>query len=379
MMTRGWIPMAMIVAVAFTCGVSNAHCQQPLAPALYVFGASTVDAGNNKILRNEEKVRSFPYGVDLKDPTLFARASNGLTYADFIAEHLGLPLPPPVLSFKDAESRSKVLTGMNYASSASGILNHTGLITGKYLSFSQQIDLFERTVKEDLPKQIPTDLKLHLEESIILISIAENDYVLGYFLNGTISPQLDLNSYTRLLIQSFAASIERMVDLGAKRFVVSGMPPIGYETRLQAVLQDRQAWSRAVESSARYGGGSSERTRDEGEEVKFDDEGNKVIKITMVTRVRKLTKAKLSKRVIEHRNWPEFGDAVHDDVGSRLTMVSTEEIVLECPRTPGSKPVESTTAGDHLAQVGKMGFLLVCKTCDKKGDHWTSKCPNKRL
>ncbi|KAI4381399.1 hypothetical protein MLD38_007471 [Melastoma candidum] len=227
MVTRGWIPMAMIVAVAFTCGVSNVHCQQPLAPALYVFGASTVDAGNNKILRNEEKVRSFPYGVDLKDPTLFARASNGLTYADFIAEHLGLPLPPPVLSFKDAESRSKVLTGMNYASSASGILNHTGLISGKYLSFSQQIDLFERTVKEDLPKQIPTDLKLHLEESIILISIAENDYVLGYFLNGTISPQLDLNSYTRLLIQSFAASIERMVDLGAKRFVVSGMPPIG--------------------------------------------------------------------------------------------------------------------------------------------------------
>ncbi|KAI4313043.1 hypothetical protein MLD38_037820 [Melastoma candidum] len=227
MVTRGLIPMSIIVAIAFTCVVSNVQCQKPLAPALYVFGASTVDAGNNKILRNEEKDTSFPYGVDLQDPSLLARASNGLTYADFIAEHLGLPLPPPVLSFKDAETRSKVLTGMNYASSASGVLNQTGLITGKCLSFSKQIDLFETTVKEDLPKQIPTDLKLHLEESIILISFAENDYVLGYFLNGTISPQLDLDSYTRLLIQSFSASIERMVDLGAKRFVVSGMPPIG--------------------------------------------------------------------------------------------------------------------------------------------------------
>lgn len=70
-------------------------------------------------------------------------------------------------------------------------------------------------------------------------------------------------------------------------------------------------------------------------EYKFNDEGNKV-KITTTTRVRKLANARLSKQAVERRSWPKFGDAVREDVSSRLTMVSTEEILLERPRAPGS-------------------------------------------
>ncbi|PNT23019.1 hypothetical protein POPTR_008G060000v4 [Populus trichocarpa] len=114
-------------------------------------------------------------------------------------------------------------------------------------------------------------------------------------------------------------------------------------------------------------------------EYKFNDDGNK-IKITTTTRVRKLAKARLSKRAVERRNWPKFGDAVHEDVGSRLTMVSTEEILLERPRAPGTKADEAKMAGDNLAQLGKGGaVLMVCRTCGKKGDHWTSRCPYKDL
>ncbi|KAE8683095.1 methylsterol monooxygenase 2-2 [Hibiscus syriacus] len=114
-------------------------------------------------------------------------------------------------------------------------------------------------------------------------------------------------------------------------------------------------------------------------EYKFNEEGNKV-KITTTTRVRKLAKARLSKRALERRNWEKFGDAVREDVGSRLTMVSTEEILLERPRAPGTKQEEMKAAGDSLAQLSKGGaVLMVCRTCGKKGDHWTSKCPYKDL
>ncbi|XP_022728932.1 eukaryotic translation initiation factor 3 subunit G-like [Durio zibethinus] len=114
-------------------------------------------------------------------------------------------------------------------------------------------------------------------------------------------------------------------------------------------------------------------------EYKFNDEGNKV-KITTTTRVRKLANARLSKRAVERRSWPKFGDAVREDVGSRLTMVSTEEILLERPRAPGSKVEETKVSGDSLAQLGKGGaVLMVCRTCGKKGDHWTSRCPYKDL
>ncbi len=70
-------------------------------------------------------------------------------------------------------------------------------------------------------------------------------------------------------------------------------------------------------------------------EYKFNEDGNKV-KITTTTRTRKLANARLSKRAVERRSWKKFGDAVHEDVGARLTMVSTEEILLERPRAPGS-------------------------------------------
>jgi len=46
----------------------------------------------------------------------------------------------------------------------------------------------------------------------------------------------------------------------------------------------------------------------------------------------------------------------------------------------GTKAEESKVAGDNLAQLGKGGaVLMVCRTCGKKGDHWTSRCPYKDL
>lgn len=47
---------------------------------------------------------------------------------------------------------------------------------------------------------------------------------------------------------------------------------------------------------------------------------------------------------------------------------------------PGSKQEEPKAAGDPLAQMSKGGaVLMVCRTCGKKGDHWTSRCPYKDL
>lgn len=46
----------------------------------------------------------------------------------------------------------------------------------------------------------------------------------------------------------------------------------------------------------------------------------------------------------------------------------------------GTKPEEAKASGDGLAQLSKGGaVLMVCRTCGKKGDHWTSKCPYKDL
>nr|KAJ0225952.1 hypothetical protein LSAT_V11C100040950 [Lactuca sativa] len=68
-------------------------------------------------------------------------------------------------------------------------------------------------------------------------------------------------------------------------------------------------------------------------QYKFNDEGNRV-KIPTTTRIRKIANARLSKRTMERRTWPKFGDAVPEDVCAKLTMVSTEEIIFERLRAP---------------------------------------------
>ncbi|TKY49618.1 Eukaryotic translation initiation factor 3 subunit G-2 [Spatholobus suberectus] len=65
-------------------------------------------------------------------------------------------------------------------------------------------------------------------------------------------------------------------------------------------------------------------------EYKFDEDNNKV-KITTIACTRKLANARLSKRTVERSSWTKFGNTVHEDVSNHLTMVSTEEILLECP------------------------------------------------
>ncbi|XP_058753922.1 uncharacterized protein LOC131627111 [Vicia villosa] len=104
-------------------------------------------------------------------------------------------------------------------------------------------------------------------------------------------------------------------------------------------------------------------------EYRFDDDYNKV-KITTTTRIRKLANARLSKCAVERRSWPKFGDAVREDVGARLTMVSTEEIVLERPKSLGSSKEDAKNSDPGAV-------LMVCRTCGKKGDHWTARCPYK--
>ncbi|XP_004288906.1 PREDICTED: eukaryotic translation initiation factor 3 subunit G-like [Fragaria vesca subsp. vesca] len=106
-------------------------------------------------------------------------------------------------------------------------------------------------------------------------------------------------------------------------------------------------------------------------EYKFNEEGHKV-KITTTTRIqsRQMTKA-----AVERRSWAKFGDAVDEDAGANLTVVSKDEIMLERPKALG------TNTAHELPKTNEGGntTLKLCRTCGKKGDHWTAQCLYKDL
>lgn len=63
--------------------ISVAVGNLPLAPALYVFGDSLFDNGNNNLLPTVAKADFLPYGVNFATGVT-GRFTNGRTVADFI-------------------------------------------------------------------------------------------------------------------------------------------------------------------------------------------------------------------------------------------------------------------------------------------------------
>jgi len=59
------------------------HSRKKIAPAFYVFGDSSVDAGNNNNLNTLAKANVFPYGIDFNNCST-GRFTNGKTFADII-------------------------------------------------------------------------------------------------------------------------------------------------------------------------------------------------------------------------------------------------------------------------------------------------------
>ncbi|KAL6221044.1 hypothetical protein ACLB2K_008796 [Fragaria x ananassa] len=106
-------------------------------------------------------------------------------------------------------------------------------------------------------------------------------------------------------------------------------------------------------------------------EYKFNEDGHKV-KITTTTRIKSHL---MTKAAVDRHSWAKFGDAVDDDAGASLTVVSKDEVMLERPKALG------TNMAHELPKTNEGGntTLKLCRTCGKKGDHWTAQCPYKDL
>lgn len=214
-----------ILVLVFSNFFTGKCSPQPLVPALYVFGDSLFDSGNNNLLPTLAKANYFPYGLNFPGSFPTGRFTNGKTVVDFIADYLGLPYPPPRVSLL----RPKSFLGYNYASGSCGILPETGKFIGECLNMDEQIRMFEGTVKEQLPLRFktPTQLSEHLSKSIFIFSVGNNDYINTYF--GFIQTRRRYNpqQFAQLLVDALSLKLQKLYNLGARKMVVFELGPIG--------------------------------------------------------------------------------------------------------------------------------------------------------
>ena len=190
--------------------------------ALYVMGDSLVDSGNNNNLSTSVKSNFAPYGSDFEGGKPTGRFSNGKTIADYIAIYYGLPLAPAYKGLSE-EEKNNITTGINYASASCGVFPDTGRRLGECLSLSVQVDLFKQTIDKNLKKNFKTksELSKHLAGSLFMTAIGINDYVFYY--NKTTDP----DEFANKLLHDFLMQIKRLHGLGARKFFINNLKPLG--------------------------------------------------------------------------------------------------------------------------------------------------------
>ncbi|MCD9644399.1 hypothetical protein HAX54_032597 [Datura stramonium] len=197
--------------------------RRTLVPAMFIFGDSLIDNGNNNNLPSFAKANYFPYGIDFDGgPT--GRFSNGYTMVDEIAELLGLPLIPA----HSEASGDQMRFGVNYASAAAGILDNTGRNFVGRIPFNQQIKNFENTLDQITDNLGAPDVAQGLAKCIFFVGMGSNDYLNNYLMpNYDTKNRYNPQQYANLLVQQYTQQLTRLYNLGARKFVIGGVGLMG--------------------------------------------------------------------------------------------------------------------------------------------------------
>ncbi|OUZ99141.1 Lipase [Macleaya cordata] len=193
--------------------------------AVFAFGDSTLDTGNNDFISTLFQGNHMPYGRDFPGFSASGRFTNGRLIPDFLVEYLRIKDALPPYLYPNL-SNEELLTGVGFASAGTGLDNLTASIAS-VLNMNTQLEYFERYLSQiqsivgnDRARQVVGD-------GLFLISAGTNDMVDNFYDLPTRSAQFSLSDYQDFLIGNLESVVQRLYAMGARKFAISGLPPIG--------------------------------------------------------------------------------------------------------------------------------------------------------
>ncbi|XP_022953947.1 GDSL esterase/lipase 5-like [Cucurbita moschata] len=223
--------------IARSSRIADVH-SSPKHVALFVFGDSFFDSGNNNFLNTTRGYRAnfMPYGETFfKYPT--GRFSNGRLVPDFIADYANLPLIP---SYLDPRTK-RYNYGVNFASGGGGVLveTHRGFVIdlGTQLRYFKKV---ERSIRKKLGRCRARRL---LSNSVYLFGIGGNDYI-APFEGSPVLKKYTKTEYVNMVIGNATKMLEEIYKKGGRKFVVAAVAPIGCtpNTRVKTGRQYGRCW-----------------------------------------------------------------------------------------------------------------------------------------
>ncbi|XP_057442196.1 GDSL esterase/lipase At2g30310-like [Lotus japonicus] len=198
---------------------------RPKFSSILVFGDSTVDTGNNNFIKTLAKGNHFPYGMDFPGHVPTGRFSNGKLAIDFIASTLNLKdtVPP----FLDPNlSNEELLTGVSFASGGSGFDDLTTILLGA-IPVSKQIEYFKGYVAKLKSIAGENETRKIVGDALVIVSAGTNDFLFNFYDIPTRKLEFNITGYQDYIQSRLQIFIKELYDLGCRKFVVTGLTPIG--------------------------------------------------------------------------------------------------------------------------------------------------------
>ncbi|XP_074279111.1 GDSL esterase/lipase EXL3-like isoform X2 [Silene latifolia] len=169
-------------------------------PAIFGFGDSIIDPGNNNNLNTLSKSNFPPYGKDFMGGIPTGRFSNGRIPTDFI--------------------------GVSFASGGSGYDPLTSTISS-VLSLSEQLEYlkeYKARVREMVGEERTEYI---MKNSMFLVVAGSVDIAISYFDIPIRRIMYDVDGYASFLANSSSTFVQDLYELGARRIGVFSTLPIG--------------------------------------------------------------------------------------------------------------------------------------------------------
>ncbi|CAH2033724.1 unnamed protein product [Thlaspi arvense] len=213
--------MLLALALSSVSSFYVVHAQNSSFSALFAFGDSILDTGNNNLLPTLSKCNFFPYGRNFIGGRPTGRFGNGRVFSDIIAEGLGIK--PILPAYRDPSlSNNDLPTGVCFASGGSGLDDRTPRITA-VLSIQDQLNDFKDYTAK-LNGVVGSQANAVISNAVFLISAGNNDLAIAF---PTRMGQYTVFSYTDLLITYTQNLVKSLYDMGARKFAIMGTLPLG--------------------------------------------------------------------------------------------------------------------------------------------------------
>ncbi|XP_021819953.1 GDSL esterase/lipase 1-like [Prunus avium] len=207
--------LAFCAGLVIQSSCCNGHSGlQKKRAALFVFGDSLYDAGNNNYMNTTTDFQAnwFPYGETFfRYPT--GRFSDGRTIPDFIAEYAKLPFIPVYLQ----PGLNDYTYGVNFASGGAGALVET--YQGSVMDLKTQVSQFKKVEKQLRQKLGDAEAYTLVSEAVYIINIGNNDYV------SPLATNTSHEEYVGWVIGNLTSWIEDIYQKGGRKFALSSLAP----------------------------------------------------------------------------------------------------------------------------------------------------------